>query len=119
MPLIPVISSSNNLQTALNKRNRNRNWSSKILIQFVILVICLIFDWSIKVQAQTPYFQQRLEYTIQVTLDDQNHALSAFLKLKYVNNSPDLLDKIGFHLWPNAYKNQKLNLPGRKFDREI
>lgn len=107
MLFIPVISTYNSIQNALKKIHHKRNCSSKFFIQFVILVSCLIFDWSIKVQAQTPYFQQRLEYTIQLSLDDQNHALSAFLKLKYVNNSPDLLDKIGFHLWPNAYKNQK------------
>src|SRR5205823_11466641 len=30
-----------------------------------------------------------------------------FLTLEYTNNSPDQLGFIWFHLWPNAYKNDK------------
>lgn len=102
------------IQNVCNQRNPIRNWFSRQLCHLLSLVISLIFVWSLNTQAQTPYFQQRLDYTIRVTLDDQNHTLSAFLKLKYVNNSPDVLDKIGFHLWPNAYKNQKTEFAKQK-----
>src|SRR5919112_1844977 len=55
--------------------------------------------------AQKAYFQQEVNYTISVTLDDQAHALTATEEIEYINNSPDQLTFIWFHLWPNAYKN--------------
>jgi hypothetical protein len=55
------------------------------------------------ISAQT-YFQQRTDYTIAVTLDDEQHSLKGIEKIKYVNNSMSELSSIYFHLWPNAYK---------------
>jgi len=40
-------------------------------------------------------------------LNDKEHTLDGFEKIEYVNNSPDTLKFIWFHLWPNAYKNDK------------
>lgn len=57
------------------------------------------------VQANTDYFQQQVNYDIQVALDDSAHTLTAYGKIAYTNNSPDTLNFIWFHLWPNAYKN--------------
>lgn len=51
------------------------------------------------------YWQQQVDYNINVTLNDKTHALKGLLDLQYTNNSPDKLDFIWFHLWPNAYKN--------------
>ncbi|MFQ6612863.1 MAG: M1 family metallopeptidase [Fidelibacterota bacterium] len=51
------------------------------------------------------YFQQYVAYEIRVTLNDSAHTLSTQEKILYVNNSPDTLNFIWFHLWPNAYKN--------------
>lgn len=88
---------------------------NKILLTATGLLICLSsFSQS--------YFQQEVNYNIQVKLDDQKHELSAFTKIEYINNSPDQLDFIYFHLWPNAYSNthtalakQKKNTPGMSF----
>ncbi len=57
--------------------------------------------------AQRAYFQQDLKYTIQVTLNDQTHSLQGEMQIVYQNNSPDILDKIGIHLWPNAYSTKQ------------
>lgn len=54
--------------------------------------------------AQT-YFQQEVNYTIHVTLDDKNHELNGRETFEYINNSPDDLSFIYIHLWPNAYRN--------------
>lgn len=54
-----------------------------------------------------PYWQQEVNFTIDVTLNDKDHSLDAFEKIEYINNSPDTLKFIWFHLWPNAYKNDK------------
>jgi hypothetical protein len=53
------------------------------------------------------YFQQKVNYKIDVTLNDVENTLDGFEILNYTNNSPDTLNYIWFHLWPNAYKNDK------------
>jgi hypothetical protein len=53
------------------------------------------------------YWQQQVNFTIDVTLHDKDHSLDAFEKIEYINNSPDSLKFIWFHIWPNAYKNDK------------
>ena len=51
------------------------------------------------------YFQQEVNYTIDVKLDDVKHELHAMEKIEYINNSPAALTFIYMHLWPNAYVN--------------
>ena len=59
------------------------------------------------VYCQSTYWQQEVNYTIDVSLNDKDHSLDGFEKIEYINNSPDTLKFIWFHLWPNAYKNDK------------
>ena len=56
---------------------------------------------------QLSYWQQQVNYTIDVSLNDKEHTLDGFEKIEYTNNSPDTLKFIWFHLWPNANKNDK------------
>ena len=56
---------------------------------------------------QSTYWQQQVNYKIDVTLNDADHTLDGFVKMDYYNNSPDTLFFIWFHLWPNAFKNDK------------
>lgn len=51
------------------------------------------------------YWQQEVNYTIQVALDDEHHLLRGYEEFEYVNNSPDELTEIYMHIWPNAYRN--------------
>ncbi len=53
------------------------------------------------------YWQQEVNYMIDVSLDDAGHTLDGFIKIQYINHSPDTLHFIWFHIWPNAYKNDK------------
>ncbi|OFY65685.1 MAG: hypothetical protein A3H98_04735, partial [Bacteroidetes bacterium RIFCSPLOWO2_02_FULL_36_8] len=53
------------------------------------------------------YWQQEVNYKIQVRLNDVNHILNAYEEIEYINHSPDTLTEIYFHLWPNAFKNNK------------
>lgn len=57
--------------------------------------------------AQKKYWQQEVNFTITVSLNDADHSLEAFETIEYINHSPDTLRFIWFHLWPNAYKNDK------------
>ena len=71
----------------------------KLFLLQVIFISLLSFS-------QQPYWQQNVNYIINVSLDDKNHSLTGFLNLEYTNNSPDSLQFMWFHLWPNAYKNE-------------
>ena len=71
------------------------------------LILALTGFLFLQVEAQEMYWQQELNYTIDVTLNDRSRSLDASLQLEYINHSPDTLHFIWFHLWPNAYKNDK------------
>lgn len=66
---------------------------------------CLLLQTSLR--AQSNYWQQEVHYTIDVSLNSKDHALDGSLKLQYINHSPDTLRFIWFHIWPNAYKNDR------------
>lgn len=55
-------------------------------------------------QAQDNYWQQRVEYDIDISFDDQKHQYAGTTDLRYFNNSPDTLFKVYFHLYPNAFQ---------------
>ena len=62
------------------------------------------------------YFQQEVNYMIDVELNDSLHLLNAFEEIEYINNSPDKLSFIFFHIWPNAYENNETALAKQKFE---
>ena len=68
---------------------------------FAGVIFC--FAWPLH-QAQSDYFQQKVDIKIEVYLNDKNHTLSAFEEIVYHNNSDDTLHFIYIHLWPNAYQ---------------
>ncbi len=82
---------------------------------FTFLCLSSMFSWAQKKDSQPrlstkPYFQQHVDYNIQVRLDDVNHFISGHETLVYTNNSQDALTTIYMHLWPNAYKNKQTAL---------
>lgn len=74
-------------------------------MKYLLISISLYLSFA-QLHAGGNYFQQEVNYKIKVKLDDINHQLLAYLHLEYKNNSHVVLDKIAFHLWPNAYKNR-------------
>jgi hypothetical protein len=70
-------------------------------------IFLLLLALGSQLAAFSQYWQQQVNYTIDVSLNDKEHTLDGFEKIEYINNSPDTLKFIWFHLWPNAYKNDK------------
>ncbi|MDQ6890649.1 MAG: M1 family peptidase, partial [Bacteroidota bacterium] len=70
------------------------------------LFFILSFQLQIAI-CQTAYFQQQVNYKIDVTLNDVENTFDGFEIIEYTNNSPDTLRFIWFHLWPNAYKSDR------------
>lgn len=52
-------------------------------------------------------WRQQANHSINVTLNDKEHTLDGFEKIEYTNNSPDTLHFIWFHIWANAFKNDR------------
>jgi len=83
-------------------------------IKFFLLAGMVFFGVSLNAASPT-YFQQKVNYTIHVTLNDKSHELSAFEKVEYVNNSRDTLQFLYFHLWPNGYSSNQTDLAKQLF----
>jgi hypothetical protein len=72
--------------------------------RFVLLITMLSLLQQLSAQT---YWQQEVNYSIDVSLNDKQHSLDGFETMEYINHSPDTLRFIWIHLWPNAYKNDK------------
>jgi hypothetical protein len=81
--------------------------------QLLLIGLIIISPFS-EVLSQV-YFQQEVNYKIQVVLNDKLHELNASETIEYINNSPDTLRFIYFHLWPNAYSNNNTELANQLF----
>ncbi|MCD4794668.1 MAG: M1 family metallopeptidase [Bacteroidales bacterium] len=79
----------------------------------ILIIVILISSYSSYSQ---DYFQQEVNYKIDVKLNDVTHELSAFETIEYINNSPDELSFIYFHIWPNAYDNNNTALAKQKLE---
>src|SRR6267154_6002982 len=65
----------------------------------------VVMVWAIlPMNAQSNYWQQRVEYTIKVKMNVSNHQLDGEEQLVYYNNSPDTLSKVFYHLYFNAFQ---------------
>ncbi|MGI8638105.1 MAG: M1 family metallopeptidase, partial [Segetibacter sp.] len=72
------------------------------------LILFLLVSWfSCLLYGQNTYWQQEVNFTINVSLNDEDNTLNAFETIEYFNHSPDTLQFIWFHIWPNAYKNDR------------
>ena len=80
-----------------------------------MLIICLFLIGSFSRVSSQEYFQQEVNYKINVSLDDKRHELNAFETIEYINKSPDTLQFIYFHLWPNGYMNNNTELAKQLF----
>lgn len=76
--------------------------------KYVLLVLVLVS--ASLAQAQYGYWQQMVKYKMDVSLDVQTNIVKGTQRLEYTNNSPDVLDRVYFHLYWNAFQ------PGSEMD---
>jgi hypothetical protein len=75
-----------------------------LLIIFLFLIFNPLISQNIEVQSN---WQQKVNHHIKVELYPKQKCLIGFSQMTYYNFSPDTLQEIYFHLWANAYSNQK------------
>ena len=68
----------------------------------LFLICCSLFSISANVNSQ--YWQQSVDYTMSVSLDEKTSNYSGKQKLIYKNNSPETLHKVFYHLYFNAFQ---------------
>lgn len=73
------------------------------MTRFSLFLTGLCLGFGLPLCAQQNYWQQEVDYIIDVSLDDQNHMLRGAESFIYHNKSPKSIDRIYIHLWANAY----------------
>src|SRR5690606_31306959 len=61
-------------------------------------------------QNNTSYWQQKVDYKMNIEMDVKTFQYKGTQELKYTNNSPDTLNKVFYHLYFNAFQ------PGSEMD---
>jgi len=76
-----------------------------------IFLLSLILSNTFSLLAQSAtYWQQKVDYKMDVVMDVNNFQYKGTQKLVYTNNSPDTLKKVYYHLYNNAFQ------PGSEMD---
>ena len=79
----------------------------------IILLTVLSFGLNSAFGQSAPYWQQHVDYKMEVSMDVKNYQYKGKQELIYTNNSPDTLKKVFYHLYPNAFQ------PGSEMDARL
>jgi hypothetical protein len=74
------------------------------------LATALCFFGNVVAQNNTSYWQQHVDYTMEIDVDADKNQYEGKQTLVYTNNSPEVLDKVFYHLYFNAFQ------PGSEMD---
>lgn len=78
-----------------------------------ILSLGLIVGGILTASAQQTYWQQHVDYKMDVVVDAKNYQYKGKQELVYTNNSNDTLRKVYYHLYNNAFQ------PGSEMDARL
>ncbi|GAB5410690.1 MAG: M1 family metallopeptidase [Balneolaceae bacterium] len=59
---------------------------------------------SVSQAQKAGYWQQEVDYTMEIDVDTEKHQLKGTQTLVYTNNSPDELNRVYYHLYFNAFQ---------------
>ncbi|MAQ76615.1 MAG: peptidase M1 [Aquimarina sp.] len=75
------------------------------MIKKIVLGIMLVsVAYSSKAQNNTCYWQQQVDYKMNIDMDVNTFQYSGEQELVYTNNSPDTLNQVFYHLYFNAFQ---------------
>lgn len=79
---------------------------NKLFFGFILLNTLTAFS-------QNGYWQQQVDYKMDVSMNVKTYQYKGKQELVYTNNSPDTLRRVFYHLYPNAFQ------PGSEMDARI
>ncbi len=74
------------------------------LIYFFFSALALSCTAVAQEKNNNGYWQQQVDYTMDIDVNIENYQYKGKQKLVYTNNSPDVLDKVFYHLYFNAFQ---------------
>lgn len=84
-------------------------------VWFVVVWFCFSFCFLSAQRNNSGYWQQHVDYNINVDVDINNYKYTGKQKVIYTNNSPDTLKSVYFHLYFNAFKpDSEMDVRSRK-----
>ena len=96
-----------------------KNWKKRLFLIYSLLGFCpLLIAQTLPMIQNQAKWQQQVNYSIDVKLDDKRQMLTGFEEFIYTNNSPNTLFEIYIHLWPNAYKNNQTALVKQELENK-
>ena len=82
-----------------------------------VLALTFVFISSF---AQSSRWQQRVKYAMNIDVDASTNKFTGKQKLEYTNNSPDVLNKVFYHLYFNAFQpNSSMDLRSRELGKIV
>jgi len=69
-----------------------------------ITVFAILITVLLSAQNNATYWQQHVDYKMDVDVNVENYQYNGTQELVYTNNSPDVLNKVFYHLYYNAFQ---------------
>ncbi|MDC9721630.1 MAG: M1 family metallopeptidase [Urechidicola sp.] len=93
---------------------------------FLFSILSLLFFVG-NAQSNSTYWQQHVDYTMDIDMNVENYQYDGKQKLVYTNNSPDDLEMVFYHLYFNAFQSdsemyvysQNIPDPDRRFIEKL
>ena len=79
----------------------------------ILLLSILTLSFGNLYAQKSTYWQQHVDYKMEVDMDVKSYQYTGKQKLVYTNNSPDTLKKVFYHLYNNAFQ------PGSEMDLRL
>jgi hypothetical protein len=83
---------------------------NKLHLKILLPLAALGMAYCLHAQNNTTYWQQHVDYTMDVNVDVKTYRYTGTQKLIYTNNSPDTLSRVFYHMYFNAFQ------PGSEMD---
>ncbi|WP_298755590.1 M1 family metallopeptidase [uncultured Psychroserpens sp.] len=91
----------------------------KFKIGSILCMCAVLFSSEIEAQSNTitykkdGFWQQQADYSMSIDMDVESYQFKGTQTIKYTNNSPDVLDRVYYHLYFNAFQ------PGSEMDARL
>jgi len=79
----------------------------------ILIIACISLSFGTLLAQSSTYWQQQVDYKMNVLMNVKNYLYKGKQELVYTNNSPDTLKRVYYHLFNNAFQ------PGSEMDARL